>query len=92
MSKCITGFERSAHVVNVRLNAGDVVTFKAPVTPGQSAVEVMRRGVAARREALLERSALDSASEAFGGRLVPVGLDQESFGQMMGGWLKKIIG
>jgi hypothetical protein len=91
MSKC-SGFERGGHMVNVRLQAGDVVRFKHPV-PERSVVEVLRSGVASQRERMVERVALDAATCALrDARPVPMGLHEESFGEMLGRWCKKIIG
>jgi hypothetical protein len=91
MSKC-SGFERDGHVVNVRLQAGDVVRFKH-AAPAQSAVEVLRAGVAAQRERLLEQAALSEATSALRDtRPVQMGLHEESFGELFGRWCKKIIG
>jgi hypothetical protein len=96
MAKC-HGFERSAHERKVvqALQVGDIVKFKMPA-PEQSAVEVMRRGVAAQRERIIEeaceRAALKAATGALDTRPVPMGLHEESFGELFMGWCKKILG
>lgn len=97
MTKC-NGFERDGHRVNVKLKAGDEVRFKAPVS-GQSAVEVMRHGVRVQIERAVERAceraALSYASDALvvvDRRPVPMGLHEESFGELLGRWCKKIVG